>query len=246
MVRTYNRPPLIEAVCDFRFSSSQPWDWTIPGLFYEQIQSNFPIRQQVNVIETTIDARQAKVVQQSQPKLQFLNENRTEVIQVGPDNLSIHQLRPYDGWDHFKARILEYLLTYRKAAKPLSLTRLGLRYVNHIALPYTEFELEDYFRILPQVPDPIPQVFPTFLLNIEVPYTSPECGLRIIFATVVPETPNTLAHVLDLDIFSTDNAIPSIDEVSNWIEMAHSRVEAAFEAAFTERTHHEIFEEVSK
>lgn len=35
MARTYNNPPLIEAVCDFHFSSSQPWDWTIPGLFYE-------------------------------------------------------------------------------------------------------------------------------------------------------------------------------------------------------------------
>src|SRR5207253_5942587 len=98
MARTYNKPPLIEAVCDFRFSSSQPWDWTIPGLFYEQIRDSFPNKNQVNIIETRIDSSQGKVIQQSQPKLQFINQDGTAVIHVGPDNLSIHQLQPYEGW----------------------------------------------------------------------------------------------------------------------------------------------------
>src|SRR5437667_2265720 len=71
VARTYNKPPLIEAVCDFRFSSSQPWDWTIPGLLYEQIRDNFPNKTQINIIETTVDANEGKVVQQSQPKMQF-------------------------------------------------------------------------------------------------------------------------------------------------------------------------------
>ena len=92
MARTYNKPPLIEAVCDFRFSSSQPWDWTIPGLFYEQIRERFPIKEQLNAIETVVDPNQGRFVQQTQPKLQFASEARDEVIQIGPNNLSIHQL----------------------------------------------------------------------------------------------------------------------------------------------------------
>jgi hypothetical protein len=32
MARTYNNPPLIEAVCAFTFKNAQPWDLTIPGL----------------------------------------------------------------------------------------------------------------------------------------------------------------------------------------------------------------------
>lgn len=63
MARTYNKPPLIEAVCDFRFSSTQPWDWTIPGLFYEQIRLDFPNKNQLSTIETTVDVSEGKVVQ---------------------------------------------------------------------------------------------------------------------------------------------------------------------------------------
>ena len=245
MARTYNKPPLIEAVCDFRFSSSQPWDWTIPGLFYEQIQDNFPKKNQVNVVETRVDPNEGKIVQQSQLKMQFISLDGTAVIQVAPDNLTIHQLRPYDGWQYYKARILKYLSVYHKTAHPESLANVVLRYVNRIDFLYTEIELEEYFRILPQVPNPIPQIFPSFLLNVDVPYNSLKSGLRIIFGTVLPEGVTKLAYLLDLSMSSSTSAISSGDEVSEWLEAAHKHLEVAFDAAFTERTLCEIFEVVS-
>lgn len=85
MARTYSKPPLIEVVCDFKFLSSQPWDWTIPGLFYERIRDRFPTKEQLNIIETVVDPNQGKVVQQAQPKLQFASVTRNEVIRIGPD-----------------------------------------------------------------------------------------------------------------------------------------------------------------
>lgn len=246
MVRTYNNPPLIEAVCDFRFSSSQPWDWTIPGLFYEQIRHDYPHKNQISVVETRIDPSEGKVVQQSQPKVQFVNEDETSVIQVAFDNLTIHQLRPYDGWKYFKECVLKYLQVYYKAAQAENLSSVVLRYVNRIELPHTDLELEDYFRILPQVPNPIPQVFPTFLLNVEVPYQSLHSNLRLIFGTVIPEGEAKLAYLLDLSMFSLNVTYFSIDEVPVWLETAHKHIEDAFDAAFTDRTHCEIFQEVSK
>ena len=243
MVRTYNKPPLIEAICDFRFSSSKQWDWTIPGLFYEQIQDNFPNKNQVNVIETRVDPNEGKVVQQSQLKMQFISSDGAAVIQVGSDNLTIHQLRPYDGWVKFKARILKYLLVYHKIAQPERVANVTLRYVNRIEFPHGELELDDYFRILPQVPNPIPQIFPTFLLNVDVPYHTLQSVLRIVFGTVIPEGQAQLAYLLDLSMLSSIVAISSMDEVPDWLEGAHKYIEEAFDASFTERTHQEIFEE---
>ncbi len=246
MARTYNKPPLIEAVCDFRFSSSQPWDWTIPGLFYEQIRDRFPIKEQLNTIETVVDPDQGRFVQQAQPKLQFASETRSEVIQIGPNNLSIHQLPPYDGWAHFKKRILEYLQTYSNAANSSGLSNIALRYINHIELPYADVELEDYFRVMPQIPQPIPQIFPAFLLNVDIPYESPVSGLRIIFGTVVPKKLGDFAYVLDLNMYSTNDSVPTNEHVSDWLEIAHERIEVAFDASFTERAHYELFREVGK
>lgn len=46
MVRKYKHPPIVEALCEFQFIPSQPWDITIPGLLYDRINSEFPVKQQ--------------------------------------------------------------------------------------------------------------------------------------------------------------------------------------------------------
>jgi len=53
----------------------------------------------------------------------------TTVIQVGSDNLTIHQITHYNGWENFKAQILKYLLIYYKIANPNTLVSVVLRYV---------------------------------------------------------------------------------------------------------------------
>ncbi|BCL81874.1 TIGR04255 family protein [Ktedonobacteria bacterium brp13] len=246
MARTYMKPPLIEAVCDFKFSSLQPWDWTIPGLFYEEIRDSFPYKEQLNTIETKIDQDQGQFIQQSIPKLQFSNEARNVVIQIAPDSLSIHLLPPYNSWIDFKEHIFEYLHAYQKAAHPSGLISVALRYINHVEIPLNEAELEEYFSVLPQVPAPIPQIFPSFLLNVDIPYTSPSSALRITFGTIIPKLENSSAYVLDLNMYSLSDAIPSDAHIIDWLEAAHEHIEEAFTASFTEKTHSEIFGEVNK
>lgn len=246
MARTYRNPPLLEAICDFHFSSSQPWDWTIPGLFYEQIRNAFPFREQVATVTTTLDASQSRLVQQSQPKMQFISEDRNAVIQVAPHNLSIHQLPPYKGWMNFKASILKYWNTYTEVENHASLEEVELRYVNRIEFPFTDIDLKEYFQVLPHIPEPIPQNFSSFLFNVELPYESPSSKLRVIFGSVVPENDNKLAFVLDLNMAGSNNIVISTQQISEWLETIHERIEAAFDAAFTDKTHFEIFKEVGK
>jgi len=40
--RKYTNPPILEALCEFQFVPSQPWDMTIPGFLYEKINHEFP------------------------------------------------------------------------------------------------------------------------------------------------------------------------------------------------------------
>ena len=46
MGRRYKNPPIVEALCEFEFISSQPWDLTIPGLIYEKVKDEFPDKRQ--------------------------------------------------------------------------------------------------------------------------------------------------------------------------------------------------------
>ena len=248
MPRIYKKPPVIEAVCEFRFEGSQPWDWTIPGLVYDRIKSEFPKKRQQNVLEVAMQPGEGKISQEVKAgiaKMQFLREDETALVQVGPELLAVNQLRPYPSWPTFKALILTQLDVYRTVAKPKALKRVGLRYINRIDMPVPDFALEDYFRTLPNLPDTVPNVFASFMLRMEVPYEDINGRLTFVFGTppIKAEKP---AFMLDLDMFALGEDAPSLDEVSKWIEAAHERVEKAFDGTFTDKTHKEVLEEVTK
>ncbi len=246
MPRRYKKPPIIEALCEFRFEGSQPWDWTVPGLVYEKIREQFPKKRQENILEIAIQPGQDKILQQMKagvPKMQFLRDDESALIQVGPDLLAINQLRPYPSWLTFKLMILENMRVYREIAEPKALKRIGLRYINRIEIPNEKIQLDEYFQTLPQVPRSIPQDLQSFLLQIEVPYNDPSGRLRLIFGTAPAETSGNLAFMLDLDFYVFADGSPPIDMAGEWIDRAHTRVEEAFDASFTEKTHKEIFGE---
>lgn len=46
--------PMIEALCEFRFTPSSPWDWTLPGRLYDQIGNEFTERSQVDAVGVQI------------------------------------------------------------------------------------------------------------------------------------------------------------------------------------------------
>src|SRR5258705_1897664 len=115
MPRTYKKPPLIEALCELRFEGSQPWDWTIPGLVYERIRDQFPKKRQENALEVSVQPGENQILQQMKAgvaKMQFLRDDESALIQIGPDLLAVNQLRPYQSWKAFKALILENMRIY--------------------------------------------------------------------------------------------------------------------------------------
>jgi uncharacterized protein (TIGR04255 family) len=246
MPRTYKKPPLIEALCELRFEGSQPWDWTIPGLVYERIRNQFPKKRQEAALEVSVQPGENQILQQMKAgiaKMQFLRDDESALIQIGPDFLAVNQLHPYQSWKAFKTIILENVRIYREIADPRTLIRIGLRYINRIDIARMKMQLGEYFQTMPQVPKSIPQDLESFLLQIEVPYNDPVGHLRLMFGTAPPATAENLTFMLDLDFYTLADKCPPIDMADEWIEAAHSRVEEAFDASFTEKTHKEVFEE---
>ncbi|MDQ2884484.1 MAG: TIGR04255 family protein [Chloroflexota bacterium] len=149
MARTYNNPPLIEAVCAFTFKNAQPWDLTIPGLVYEQIRAKFPVKEQGNIQEMKLERDERRIIKQT--AIRFLNEDKTALVQIAPNLLTMHRLHSYHSWNDFKKQILENLAIYYEVTKSPDLKRVELRYVNRIELS-EDAEVEAYFYLLPQIP----------------------------------------------------------------------------------------------
>jgi len=242
----YRNPPVVEAVCEFRYEPSVPWDMAIPGLVYEKIRDRFPIRRQAKAFEVSVGAGPGGIGQQvlTTDRVQFLREDEKALIQLGPNLLAVNHLRPYPTWQEFLLLIREGFDAYLDVANPKGIQRVGLRYINRVEIPSQRIQLEDYFEFRPFVGPNLPQDFGPFIVGVQVPYEDSRDMLRLQLANAATETPNTVAVMLDLDYFLAQPGGVSKGQVFQWIEVAHSRVEQVFEACITDRLRR-MFEEVT-
>ncbi len=247
MGRKYRNPPIVEAICEFRFEPGTPWDMAIPGLIYEKIKDSFPKRRQVQEVETSIVVGPEGVEHKVTPidRMQFLREDEKALIQVGPNLLAVNHLKPYPTWQKFLPLIRQGVDAYVGAASPKGIHRVGLRYINRIEIPVARVELEDYFEFRPFVGAGLPQDYGAFIVGIQIPFEDSRDALRLQLASAAVEIPSTVAVILDLDYFLAQPGGVPIEQVFEWIEIAHCHVERVFEACVTDRLR-QMFEEVTE
>lgn len=238
MRRKYNNPPLAEALCEFQFIPSQPSDMTIPGIFYEKISANFPIKQPQFGLGVNFQAQEgglAQKVEMSQ-RMQFFRSDKVALMQLGTDLLTVNHLKPYPGWEDFKPMISEGIQIYRDVAKPKSLKQIGLRYINKIEIPEIPAEVTDYFEFYPFIPKSLPQDHESFQSVVEFPYEKGRDKLVVILASIFPEKQNTVLILMELQYVMVMPERISLDDVPDWIEQAHEVISNAFEACITDKS----------
>lgn len=245
MSRKYKNPPIVEALGEFQFVPGQPWDFTIHGLYYEKISKEFPDKQQQMGIGIRVKQEAGAIQQEFLPaaeRMQFFRKDKTALVQVGPDLLTVNHLRPYPTWEKFKPLIIDNLNKYHKVAKPTGFKRLGLRYINKIDISEKLIELTDYFNFYPHIPEELPQKHEAFNVRVEIPYEENRDRILLTFGSAIPEKPEMLSFLLDLDYVMILPEKIAIDQAAEWLEKAHTVVEKTFEACITDKCR-KLFEE---
>ena len=237
MIRDYNNPPLIEALCEFRFLSTEGWDITVPGLIYASVKSDFPIKQSQNGIEVKIDPTK-KVIEQSltDDRAQFFREDGSALIQVGPQLLTINHLRPYPKWPTFRALIARAFKTYCEVVPNSEIVRISLRYINQIQIPEESYLVEEYLSVYPEAPEGVAPFMASYVQRLELPLVDSN-GLLILQTGSQENLDKGYSTImLDLDFVSLKVESSNLDDVMDWIEKAHSEVERVFENCITSKT----------
>lgn len=238
MSKKYINPPIVEALCEFQFIPGQPWDFTVHGLLYEKIQTDFPDKQQQLGLGIRVRQEAGAIqheVLQSPDRMQFLRKDKTALIQVGPDLLTVNHLKPYPTWEVFKPLILDNLNKYNEVAKPKGFRRLGLRYINKIDIPVRPVELPQYFNYYPHMPNIVPQVYDAFNVRVEIPHKEDRDRILLTFVNTIPEKPEALSFLLDLDYVMVMPEKIAIEQAEEWLEQAHEVIENTFEACITDK-----------
>lgn len=226
MLEKLKSPPLIEALCEFRFSATEDWDWTVPGRLYDELKDEFPERGQVQAVELRLDTKQ--VSQGVVERVQMKRKDGSAMVQVGPHLLIVNHLLPYSDWNEFLTLIIRVLEKYTNLATHAPFERIGLRYINQIPIQNEEqYEIGKHVTLVPPVPKAIERPLASFYQRYELKHDDPEGVL--IHQTGIAKNPSGQSNVmLDLDFGASKVSHLDISSIGDWLTKAHRQIEIAF------------------
>jgi uncharacterized protein (TIGR04255 family) len=242
--RQYKNPPIEEALCELRFQGSAEWDLSAPAQFQERLRSTYGGKPRTqNVVATNVMAGSpqgpaALAVIQGQAKLQFPDADGKRLVSVAPDLLSVHVLRPYGGWEDFHQRIADALAAYEAILHPSGAVRLGVRYINRVAIRGENINLRSYFLCEPPQVEGLPASLASFVHRVEHVY---EDGARIFVTYASIDGAASPEFLLDLDVILDPSAPLPLDKVMATVDELRDRERTAFEAIITSKSR-ELFD----
>ena len=218
----------------------------MPGKLHTELARHYPAKpkqQRLARVDLEFEEGRAKGVRLEDDvgKVLLRSKDRTRLVGVAPDTLSVHMLRPYQradlgecaGWGEFSGRINTALRAYWDVARPAGVQRIVVRYINKIVIPDAVFEVGDYLRsALPDIPG-LPETVLDFASRVV--YRLDEevrLGLSQGRAHVAS---GQLAVLLDLDVSWESSSYLDVDMAMARAKALRDREREAFERVITDK-----------
>jgi len=236
MGEIYKHPPLVEALCEFQFDASTPWDVTVFGHYYDRVQAEFPTKRQMPRVEMSLSQDQGAIqgeMRETGVRMQFLRPDGSAMVQLAPHLLIVNNLPPYESWQAFKSLILDRLADYGEVVSSTHLRQIGLRYINRFDFPAQGFSVGNAFGNSEFLPARLRQASAPFFLRLEMPQGQ-QGHLLVTMGTIDSEEPDQVSTLLDLDYRIRIGAALDQCELANHLDSAHDRIEEVFESYLTD------------
>ena len=167
----------------------------------------------------------------------YRHADRNLLTQFRLDGFTYNWLPPYNTWDDLRREASLQWEVYASGTEPEVVTRLALRYINALSLPFAA-DFDDYLAAGPVVPQALPQLLDQFLTRLTVP--DPEIDSVAHITQSLERTSadeQTISVVLDVDVFKTVN-LEWRDHEAIWreFELLHDFKNRVFFGSITERT----------
>lgn len=233
----YKNPPIIEVVCEFRFSQDTIWGDDLVEEFFSVMSESFPNRENrvQNNLEFQASPKETKMQMEQKRLHAFWNQNKTMLVQLGNRYVSIHALRPYPSWKRFYPVIEEVYNTIEKLIEISHFERIGFVYIDKIEIPEQNVKLQEYFQYYPFLGPNLPEQIGLFSMTCEIPFENNRDNCRMVLGSAVPEKGEHLAFLLTTDYFLIEPSQLQPNEVLTWITCAHDHISNLFQGIITEK-----------
>jgi len=239
-VEHFPKAPIQEALLDIQVVL--PVEFAVSSLksFGKGIEDRFPESQEYiqyvqNVqIVPTVDSKPAPPSQIIDGYV-FVSKTNGKVTQARRAGFTFHKLKPYSRWEDFSSEAKELWQRYVDLVHPVSVKRLGLRYINRVELPSDIRDLREICTLFPDVPNGVPQTWMEYFQR----FVSPREDGAIAAVSLALDNqppPRKPSVILDIDV-GYHLPIEKIDNTVFWTRFDALRAwkNEIFDASVTQK-----------
>ncbi|HEX4341546.1 MAG TPA: TIGR04255 family protein [Polyangiaceae bacterium] len=235
--RHYAHAPITEAVIDFGVQLSA--DPTAENLG-EIRDESYAQRDPVFMGHVQFGSGTTSATQQALG-WRFRSADGPYIYQVRTDGFALSRLTPYENWDNFSSEARRIWDKYRAVAKPITVQRIALRYINRIDIPLPLNDFGEYLQCSPSVSPHLPQGLSNYLMSLTIPLD--ELVTVVVNEAILNQVtkPNAVSILLDIGV-SQSLSLP-FEEEALWERFGYLRKvkNHVFEACITDKTR-ELFQ----
>jgi len=233
--KIYSNPPIVEAVCEFRFKAVEDKNLKLADILYSSIKDVFPVKDTIKYNNVQFKLDESGITSEHKvtaERSKFLTEDGNQFVQADDDLLAVNVLRPYSKWEDFSAKAIKAYDAFQKAYEnKRSLERIGLRYINIIEIPRAEFEFNEYFRIFNTSGIEIIDETQVKSRRHELVLEDSHFQIKFSIGDLQNSNLQIAYFVVDIDVLITD-----FENIENSLNDAHDKISNIFENVITEKT----------
>ena len=203
--RHLNNAPITEAILDIRLKLPTNVKSSTFLSLHPQIAQRYPGKQERRRWEgqIVIAGSQAPKTKSTVGEVDgylFRSADDKQIIQFRLDGFTFNRMRPYENWESFRDEARRLWNVYIEAVSPEQISRIALRYINHLLIPGPTVNFEDYLAAGPVVPEKLPQGVSSFLTRIVIYEPDTKASAIITHALEKVIKPDIIPIILDLDV----------------------------------------------
>jgi uncharacterized protein (TIGR04255 family) len=201
------KAPIVEAAIEIRARAEGHWDETAISQQIKTCLSDYPKVTSLKQIQQEIKFQPGKPVEGltrdlGWQGLQFQSEDGRRAVQFSRDAFVFNQLPPYEGWETLLSEAMRLWQIHAGLARPSEAQRLGLRFINRIALPANDPNFEDYIRPHAVPPHNLDLPFVGFFHQDSLAVPGYPYLINIVRMIEPARDHLGVAIVLDIDVFT--------------------------------------------
>src|SRR5580704_3737062 len=226
----YPRAPIWEAVIEFRFA--KPIEHKVLEKAAKQLKT-YPFSENEQGLELRPDGRALPV----QTGIKLSSLDRTDVVIFRTTTFVCSRLAPYTRWEDLRGRAEESWRVLRRKVQDITISRIGVRYLNRIDVPSESgrVKVEDYITVFPVVPGTVERPMAQYVMQVVAPIGADQCQMVLNTATVPSPLIGHSSFILDLDVYREASLPKRDDELWALTERMRGYKNDLFESLVTDR-----------